>query len=116
LYNLWVNFPTERSKYLSKTKDFKGFSDLNIRLLWLVFHLNTPEYQADKKAEVYAELLSYTGSKYAASVRLNAFQYLDLLKACNEQCQINLEKAKSHHNWQLVKFAKQMSNTTKEKN
>ena len=36
LYNLWVNFPEERSKYLAKTKNITGFSDMNVRLLWLV--------------------------------------------------------------------------------
>ena len=109
LYNLWVNFPEERSKYLAKTKNITGFSDMNVRLLWLVLNLNTPEYQSDKKEDVFKELISYTNKSYNADLRMNAFQYLDLLNACNADCKNNLEESKSHHNWRLVKFAKQLS-------
>lgn len=109
LYNLWVNFPLERSKYLTKTQTIVGFSDKNVKLLWLVLHLNTPEFQVDKKQAVYDELLSYTTDKHHADLRISAFQYLDLIKSCNLDCQSNLENAKSHHNWRMVKFAKQLS-------
>ena len=109
LYNLWTNFPEERAKYLSKTRNIHGFSDKNVRLLWLVLNLNTPFYQADNKQGLYEELVSYTDEKHNADLRINAFQYLDLIKSCNDKCLSNLEQAKSHHNWRLVKFAKQMS-------
>jgi aminopeptidase N len=109
LYNLWVNFPLERSKYLSKTRDVIGFSDKNVRLLWLVLNLNTPYYEADNKQELYNELVNYTNEKYNADLRINAFQYLDMINSCNSDCKTNLESAKSHHNWRLVKFAKQLS-------
>jgi len=109
LYNLWVNFPLERSKYLNKTKDIIGFGDKNVRLLWLALSLNTPEFQTDKKQAAYGELLSYTDKRHNADLRISAFQYLDLIKACNSECQKNLEGAKSHHNWRLVKFAKDVS-------
>jgi len=110
LYNLWVNFPNERSKYLSRTKDIEGLSDKNVRLLWLVLNLNTPEFQTDKQEELYNELVGYTDKAYNSDLRMDAFQYLDLLKACNEQCKVNLEQAKKHHNWRLVKFAKNQLN------
>ena len=109
LYNLWVNFPQERSKYLIKTQDVIGFSDKNVRLLWLVLHLNTLEFQVDKKQAMYDELLSYTDEKWNADLRIKAFQYLDLIKACGAECETNLETAKSHHNWRMVKFARQFS-------
>lgn len=109
LYNLWTNFPEERAKYLSKTRNIHGFSNKNVRLLWLVLNLNTPFYQADNKQGLYEELVSYTDEKHNADLRINAFQYLDLIKSCNDKCLSNLEQAKSHHNWRLVKFAKQMS-------
>ena len=115
LYNLWVNFPLERSKYLSKTRNIAGFNDKNVRLLWLVLNLNTPYYQADDKQELYNELVSYTNKKHNADLRINAFQYLSLIKSCNEKCQKNLEQAKSHHNWRLVKFAKEMSEQLQQK-
>lgn len=109
LYNLWNNFPEDRSKYLSKTSIIHGFSDKNVRLLWIALNLNTPFYQADNKQALYSELLSYTDSHRNADLRISAFQYLDMMKACNEACKENLEDAKSHHNWRLVKFAKQLS-------
>ncbi|MBC3847934.1 M1 family metallopeptidase [Winogradskyella echinorum] len=115
LYNLWVNFPLERSKFLAKTQNVIGFNDKNVRLLWLVLNLNTPDFQKDKKQQVYNELVSYTNERYNADLRISAFQYLDLIKACNTECQSNLENAKTHHNWRLVKFAKQLSEQLKQK-
>ncbi len=115
LYNLWVNFPLERSKYLFKTRNIVGFNDKNVRLLWLVLNLNTPYYEANNKQELYNELVSYTNEKYNADIRINAFQYLDLIKSCNAECKKNLETAKSHHNWRLVKFAKQLSEQLEQK-
>ncbi|MFP4846174.1 M1 family metallopeptidase [Winogradskyella sp. PE311] len=108
LYNLWTNFPKERAKYLSKTRDISGLSDKNVRILWILLNLNTPFYQADNKQGLFNELVSYTDEKHNMDLRINAFKYLDLINSCNEQCKSNLEKAKSHHNWRLVKFAKEM--------
>ncbi|NNK40011.1 MAG: M1 family metallopeptidase [Winogradskyella sp.] len=108
LYKLWLNFPEERSKYLNATRNIEGFSDKNIRLLWLVLCLNTLEYKTDQNSKFYDELVNYTSSKYNAEIRLKAFQYLDLMQACGTDCKQNLMDAKSHHNWRLVKFAKDL--------
>ena len=115
LYNLWTTFPEERSKYLSKTRAIDGFSDKNVRLLWIVLNLNTAFYQADDKAALFQELVNYTNPQYNTDLRINAFQYLNLMQSCNEECQTNLEEAASHHNWRLVKFAKQMSENLEQK-
>ncbi len=115
LYNLWTAFPEERPKYLFKTRNIDGFSDKKVRLLWIILNLNTPFYEADNKQELYNELVRYTNSEYNADLRINAFQYLNLIKSCNEDCLSNLENAKSHHNWRLVKYAKQLSEQLKEK-
>lgn len=115
LYNLWVNFPLERSKYLSKTRKTIGFNDKNVRMLWIVLSLNTPYYDADNKQVLFDELMGYTDDKYNTDVRIKAFNYLDLMKSCSEACQSNLEKAKSHHNWRMVKFAKQLSEKLQQK-
>jgi aminopeptidase N len=109
LYNLWVNFPEDRPKYLAATRGIYGFSDMNVRLLWIVLNLSTPFYEADNKQQLYQELVGYTGSEYNAALRMNAFRYLKMISSCNETCLSNLELAKSHHNWQLVKFAKEMT-------
>lgn len=109
LYNLWTSFPEERAKYLSKTRNIVGFSDKNVRLLWIALNLNTPFYQADNKQGLFEELVGYTDERYNADLRMNAFNYLNLMNACNNTCKVNLEQAKSHHNWRMVKFAKDMS-------
>lgn len=108
LYNLWLNFPTARARYLAKTKDIHGFSDKNVRLLWLVLNLNTPEYQSDKKQDILNELKSYANPGSNFQLRINAFNFLDLIGACDADCVANLEQAKTHHNWRMVKFAKDM--------
>lgn len=108
LYNLWTSFPEERAKYLSKTRNIVGFNDKNVRLLWIALNLNTPFYQADNKQGLFEELVSYTDERYNADLRMNAFNYLKLMNACNDTCKSNLENAKSHHNWRMVKFAKDM--------
>ena len=114
LYNLWSSFPEDRAKYLAKTRGVVGFSDKNVRLLWIVLNLSTPFYEADDKQALYQELVDYTDEKYSADLRINAFQYLGLIKSCNDQCKSNVENAKSHHNWRLVKFAKQFSEQLQE--
>ena len=105
---MWINFPLERSKYLTKTRNIQGFNDKNVRLLWLVLALNTMEFQPEKNNDFLKELLSYTDASQNFELRMNAFTYLDLIKACGSECQSNLEQAKTHHNWRMSKFAKDM--------
>lgn len=114
LFNLWNNFPEERIKYLTKTKDIIGFSNKNVRLLWLLLANITPEYDSDSSVKFKDELLNYTSSRYNFEIRIMAFQYLDMLKSCSDKCLINLEEAKMHYNWQMSKFAKDMLSKLKE--
>ena len=107
LYNLWNNFPGDRVTYLNQTKDVQGFNTKNVRLLWLVLALSTPDYQFEKSEEFYYELVSYTSPRYNYELRQIAFQYLLMLKSCNTQCVKNLEQATTHHNWRMSKFAKE---------
>ncbi|MBJ7882631.1 M1 family metallopeptidase [Gelidibacter salicanalis] len=108
LYNLWVNFPADRAKYLQQTKDIYGFSDYNVKLLWLALHLNTIEYQPDMKEAVFDELKSYTDPQFGFELRMNAFNYLKLLKGYDVVALKNLIKGTTHHNWRFQKFAKEM--------
>lgn len=108
LYNLWVNFPEERFRYLQQTKDVIGFSDYNVRLLWLVLHLNTIEYQPEKKQVVFDELKGYTSSKYGFELRMNAFGYLKLINGFDDLSIKNILEATKHHNWRFQQFAKEM--------
>ncbi|WP_372756509.1 M1 family metallopeptidase [Mariniflexile sp.] len=108
LFNLWVNFPQERNKYLNKTKDLLGFNDNNIRILWLTLALVTENFEAENKQVYFEELTNYTNAFNGFEVRQNAFSYLQEIKACNDTCISNLKQATTHHNWQFSKFAKAM--------
>jgi len=108
LYDLWVNFPEDRAKYLQQTKDIYGFNDYNVKLLWLVLHLNTLEYQPDKKQAVFDELKSYTDEKFGFELRMNAFNYLKLINGFDEVSLGNLISATHHHNWRFEQFAKKL--------
>ncbi len=108
LYNLWKSFPEERVRYLSKTRNIQGFTDKNVRLLWLLLHLNTPAYNAFGKQDMFLELKNYTKPYYNAELRMNAFNYLKIINACGDECNEDLEQFKTHHNWRMSKFAKQL--------
>ena len=108
LYNLWTNFPQDRSKYLNKTSNIFGFNNKNVRTLWLTLVLLTPDYEPEKARTYYEELVSYTNPKYGFEVRQNAFQYLKMIQACNDECTTNLKEATTHHNWRFKNFAKQL--------
>ena len=109
LFNLWNNFPDGRIKYLNQTKTIEGLSNKNVRLLWLLLAKITPEYEAERSKELIDELIKYTGRQFNFEIRMTAFRYLEMIKSCDEECLLNLEDAKNHHNWQMVKFAKAMS-------
>ena len=110
LYHLWSNFPEDRVKYLNQTKDVVGFSDKNVRLLWLTLSLVTPEYRPEYKKQMYQELLEYSSDAYGYSIREQAFTYLNSINACNDVCKKNIEDATKHHNWRLQKLAKSLLN------
>ncbi len=108
LYNLWVNFPEERVRYLQQTKGIIGFNDYNVKLLWLALHLNTIEYQPDQKQAVFDELKGCTSPEYGFELRMNAFNYLKLINGFDEDSIQNLIDAKNHHNWRFQQFAKSL--------
>jgi aminopeptidase N len=108
LYNLWVNFPEDRVRYLEKTKDVKGFNDYNVRLLWLALHLNTIEYQTDKKQDVLNELISYSSPQHHFELRMRTFDYLQLIGGFEKESVKSLLDATKHHNWRFSKYAKNL--------
>jgi len=108
LYNLWVNFREDRVSYLNQTKAVFGFSDFNVRLLWLALNLNTIEYQSDKKEAIFEELKAYTDPKYSFELRMNAFNYIKLINGFDEISIGNLMDATNHHNWKFQQFAKKL--------
>lgn len=108
LFNLWKNFPENQNRYLETTKKIQGFNDKNIRMLWLVLALNTPGYEPDMNQVYFEELRGYSNSEYSFQIRQNAFQYLNVLQACDAICQDNLKQATKSPIWQFSKFAKGM--------
>ena len=108
LYNLWVNFPEQRSMYLEQTKDYIGFNSKNIRQLWLVLALSTPEFKPENNQNYLEELMRYTSPEYDFEVRELAFSYIEALQLYNEETISNILQATHHHNWRLSKMAKQL--------
>lgn len=106
LYNLWVNFPLDRHKYLDKTKGIMGLSDNNVRLLWLTLSMVTPDYAKEFKQSHLDELIHYTSPQFNFEMRMQAFTLLESIQVINPQIVENLKEAQSHHNWRLKKFAK----------
>ncbi|WP_253256105.1 hypothetical protein [Formosa algae] len=108
LYNLWVNFPEQRSIYLEQTKDYIGFNSKNIRQLWLVLALSTPEFKPENNQNYLEESMRYTSPEYDFEVRELAFSYIEALQLYNEETISNILQATHHHNWRLSKMAKQL--------
>ncbi|MBQ0769565.1 MAG: M1 family metallopeptidase [Bizionia sp.] len=114
LYNLWVNFPESRLKYLEETANIDGFSDKNIKLLWLVLALNTKGVANNDRIDYYAELIEHTGPQFDFNVRQHAMSYLQSLDGFNEAAIKNVNLATRHHNWRFKKFAKDVIKTLSE--
>ncbi|CAN1536624.1 PepN Aminopeptidase N [Flavobacteriaceae bacterium] len=106
LYNLWNNFENKRAVYLEKSKDWVGFNDFNLRILWLSLAVSTSEYAANK--EIYLqELVNYSSPNYEATTRQNALEYLINFNVINDAVLKNLVNATTHHMWQFSKFGRE---------
>lgn len=106
LYYLWNSFENKRSEYLLKTKDWVGFNDFNLRILWLSLAISTSEYSG-KKETYLQELVSYSSTNYEATTRQNALEYLINFNVINETVLKNLVNATTHHMWQFSKFGRE---------
>lgn len=102
---LWKNFPEHRIRYLDKSKDWFGFNDYNLRIVWLSLTLSTPDYTCDKEALI-KELIDYSSNKFEAIVRQNAIGSLIALGIANDAFLINLVNMTTHHAWNYSKFGK----------
>lgn len=106
LYNLWNNFPEKQVSYLEKTKNWKGFNDMNLRILWISLAITTKNY-SENKNQLIDELILYSSQNYESSTRKNAFEYLELLDFSNETVLQNLINATTHHYSSFSKYAKE---------
>ncbi len=108
LYHLWTNYPTQRKEFLDQMKDVVGFSDKNIRTLWLVLAISTPEYEASRKKHFFDELNAYTTKRNTTKVRQNAFTYLESLQLFSDQALQSLVDGATHYNWRFRDFCRKI--------
>ena len=108
LFNLWLNFPKERIGYLRKMEGREGFSDKNIRSLWLALSIATSGVDEAEKRKYLEELSSFTEPYQRFQLRQNAFGYLFQLNAFSGKEIRNLLEASRHHTYRFREFAKDL--------
>ncbi len=111
LLKLWMQFPEQAEEFLEKTKDMAGFSNKNIRMLWLVLNLVSPEVKPERTGDYYKELSAYTREYYPFEVRENAFGYLYKLNAFSDQNLLDLLNASQHHTYKFRDFSRKLLDT-----
>ncbi len=106
LFQLWNSFENDRIRYLDQTKNWKGFNDYNLRILWLALALNTSNYNADAAA-LTKELIQYSSLDFEASTRQNSLESLIGFQIIKPEVLHNLVNATTHHLWQFSKFGRE---------
>jgi aminopeptidase N len=107
LSSLWSQYPKDQIKYLEKSKNWVGFNDKNLRILWLTLALGTKEYELDNKAKFYDELLRYCSPKYESSIRQNALENLLFINDKDKNVFPFLVNSLTSHKWQFSKFGRE---------
>lgn len=105
LFNLWKQFPQHQKRYLDLAKNWIGFENKNLRLLYLSLSFITVQ-DTKEKNKAYSELLSYTGTNNDSNLQQNALERLMNLKIYNEAVFRSLAYGTGNHRWQFVKFSK----------
>ena len=105
LYNLWSNFPEHQIEYLEKSKDWIGFNDYNLRIMWLSLALSTPNYSI-KKEILIQELTDFSSPNFEATTRQNALERLMVYHFINDAVLENLVNATINPMWQFSKFGR----------
>lgn len=109
LYKLWIYLPQDRSKYLMMTKDLVGFSNKNIRQLWLLLAILTKDFEDENaKARYKEELLAYTSPYYNTEVRQIAFSLIGEVLSYSDQNLKDLVNAAVHPAWQFRSYARRV--------
>ncbi len=111
LNTFWSQFPEEQKQVLDKTKNWVGFNDKNLRILWLTLALGTKEYEMNNKVNFYDELLLYCTSEFDSSIRQNAIENLLFLNKNDQNVLKHLVNATTSFRWQFSKFARETVRT-----
>jgi aminopeptidase N len=106
LSTFWAQFPEDQKRILDISKEWVGFNDKNLRILWLTLALGTKEYQMDDKALFYDELLDYCNPGFETSIRQNAMENLLFINDKDQNLLPNLVNSLTSHKWQFSKFGK----------
>ena len=104
---LWSQFPEDQIKYLEKSKDWIGFNDKNLRILWLTLALGTKGYEMENKPKFYDELLHYCSPKFESSIRQNALENLLFINDKDKNVLPFLVNSLASHKWQFSKFGRE---------
>jgi len=106
LYKLWIQGPEQREKYLDGTKKLVGFSNKNIKQLWLLLAILTRDYgTADERSQYRKELFGYTTANQPMEVRQLAFGLIAEVFPYTDQNLRDLINAAVHPVWQFRQFA-----------
>ncbi|MES2544367.1 MAG: M1 family metallopeptidase [Bacteroidota bacterium] len=106
LNTFWSQFPDEQKTVLDKSKNWVGFNDRNLRMLWLTLALITKEYEKENKAKYYDELLNYCSPKFDSSIRQNAIEKLFFINENDKNVLPFLVNATTSFRWQFSKFGR----------
>ena len=85
---------------------YTKYKDMGLEIVGI----HTPEFEFENNQKYFEELRNFTSINYDFETRQKAFQYLNMIQACDAVCRDNLKQATKHHNWQFSKFAKEMLN------
>jgi aminopeptidase N len=107
LSSFWLQFPEDQKRILDSTKEWTGFNDKNLRILWLTLALGTKDYQLELKAQFYDELLGFCNPQFETSIRQNAMDNLLFINDKDQNVLPNLVNSLTSHKWQFAKFGKE---------
>ncbi len=110
LYYRATNNLKKQKLVLNSMDNQFGFSDGNIRVLWLTLSLATQDYKGNEAGARYDELVSYTGVEYPFQLRENAFQYLLQIQSFDRISLKNLIEACTHHTWRFRESSRNLLN------
>lgn len=106
LSTFWSQFPEDQKRILDNSKEWIGFNDKNLRILWLTLALGTKEFQMAEKAKFYDELLNFCSPEFETSIRQNALENLLFINEKDQNVLPNLVNSLVSHKWQFSKFGK----------
>jgi len=108
LMELWLRYPDKIQNYLNVTSNVQGFSNKNVRLLWLTLNLVSPAVDAEKSEIYYKELSSYTYPSYPFELRQNAFGYLYQIDTFTDQNLVDLVQGAQHYNYRFRDYCRDL--------